>query len=457
MKMADHTSKMFYRWQFSATMLWWIAIRLMTTRHVYEITNGSVFTRPSWLPSQYLHQLQSPSRRRVIFVVSLFAMALAGWGLPFVDPHWLPVRLLAALLVSLYHLVESSVTMRHAEYPLLYNVWAMCLPTDYASAVSWGVAVHFVLSTGLAKIYIGGNEWTAASTMRFYLTTYYSAKMKMSRPFLPSWNRWACQRNWATVFIATSTILLECGIVPLTLFLPASTRWIGSACMILMHIGIFLLMSKKVGIVFITTISNYLIGFRCTALIGTGPWWIALMVAMLPNLIAFGPFGQQIPEDWPLSAVSLFMWSGSQAKILAETLMTGNTRVVLATADKSSPHSIMGLPVLHHGAVAPTTKAQSNDDDMKRSSGQADVAVHDCVLRVIGFTILQEALQKTVPRALSSQMEEPWNIQRFLDALQVFLESKHRVFETQSGLPLRKAYYVQIDDTGNVSKVLLSV
>jgi hypothetical protein len=452
--MAEHISTTFYRWQFSTTFLWWVAIRLLTARHVYDITDGSVFTRPTWLPSHYLHQLQSPSKRKAIFVVSLLAMGLAGWGLPFVDPKWFFVRLATALLVSLYHLVESSVTMRHGEYPLLYNAWAMCLPTDYASAVAWGVAVHFVLSTGLSKIFIGGFEWMAPSTMRFYLTTYYSTKMKMSRPFWPSANRWASKRNWATVFIATSTILLECGLVPLTLVLPSRMRWIGSAGMILMHLGIYLLMSKKVGVVFITTISNYLIGFRCTALIGTGPWWMAFVVAFLPNLIAWGPFGQPIPEDWPLSAVSLFMWSGSQAKILATTLMTGDTRVVLATADKSSLQSIIGLPVIHHGAVAPTKSTQSTSNDNKERSG-AQAAAHDCVLRVIGFTILQETLRKTVPS--SSPREEPWNIQIFLKALQTFLESKQRLFESQSGLPLTKAYYVQIDDHGNVSKVLLSV
>ena len=341
---------------------------------------------------------------------------------------------------------------------MLYNVWAMCLSTDYARAVSWGIAIHFVLSAGLAKLLVGGKDWMKPSTMKFYLTAYYRAKTNMSRPFLPSWNRWVCQRNWATVSIATFTVLLECVFVPLTLFLPTSLRWLGSSGMILTHIGIFLLMSKQVGIVFFTTVSTYLIGFGCTAIIGTGQWWIAVMIAMLPNLIALGLFREPIPEDWPLSAISLFMWSGIQAKVLAETLMTGDTRVVLATAEKSTPHSIVGLPVIHHGAVAPATNAPKPNNDKKRGTAQPDGAVHDCVLRVIGFTILQRSLRDAVPQALSSSSprEEPWNIQRFLDTLQTFLESKRRVFETQSGLPLLKAYYVQMDDNGNVAKVLLN-
>ncbi|CAB9506342.1 expressed unknown protein [Seminavis robusta] len=446
-----HISKTFYKWQFSTTLLWWVTIRLATGKNLYDITNGSVCTRPSWIPIQYLHYLQRPSRRRAIFLLSLFALAIGGWG----SSSSFVVRLIVAIIFSLYHLVESSVTHRHGEYPLLYNVWAMCLcsSSEYASAVSFGIAVHFILSTGLAKIVVGGQQWMLPSTMRFYLSAYYGAKMKLSRPFLPSWNRWTCQRSWATSGIAVATILFECVVVPLTLFLPINTRHIGCTGMILMHIGIFLLMSKQVGIVFITTISTYIVGFQCSALIGTGPWWSAVLVSFLPNLICLGPFATMIPENWPLSAVSLFMWNGGQAKLLAETLMTGETRVVLATAEKSTPQSIVGLPVIHHGAVAPRSGGTVGIHGTPRG---ADRAVHDSVLRVIGFTLLQENLLPVVPRATASIVEDPWDMQKFLVALQTFLQTKQRLFETQSGLPLQRAYYVQIGANGNVEEVLLS-
>ena len=113
--MVEHISTTFYQCQFSATILWWLVVRVMTRMQLYEITNGSVFTKPSWLSCRFLHHMQSPSRRKVIFVASVLAMGVAGWGFPFVDPKWMSTRLVTALVVSLYHLVESSVTHRHGE------------------------------------------------------------------------------------------------------------------------------------------------------------------------------------------------------------------------------------------------------------------------------------------------------------------------------------------------------
>jgi len=450
----QHISITFYQWQFAATLVWWILVRALVKKNLDDITQGSVFTCPSWLSDRLLHQLQLPKHRRIVFVASLFSLAVGGgWGFavagvqPPDQTQQVFVRFAVALVFSLYHLVESSVTHRHGEYPLLYNVWAMCLPSLYASAASWGIAIHFVWSTGIGKIWVGGGtKWMAPSTMRFYLTTYYNAKMKLSRPCLPSLNRWVCQRSWATVLISVFTILLECGLVPLTLLLPASLRWIGCTGMVLMHLGIFLIMSKKVGIVFATTLPTYLVGFQCTADIKTTHWWLAVSVALLPTLLSFGVLGATLPENWPSSPVLLFMWSGEQAKVLADTLMTRDTRVVLCTSDKSAKN-IVGLPVIHHGSVAAST---SNKNDKKA----ADQAVHDCVLRVIGFTILHKPLLKNEAVPKPGCCQDDWDVNVFVRSLRLFLESDRRLFETQSGQPLVNAYFVRLDPNGNVQEVL---
>jgi hypothetical protein len=74
--------------------------------------------------------------------------------------HLRLLRLAIAGAVSLYHLLENSTTNRHGDFPLLYNVWAMCLPdAGYASAASFGIGIHFVLSSGVSKLLIGGRRW----------------------------------------------------------------------------------------------------------------------------------------------------------------------------------------------------------------------------------------------------------------------------------------------------------
>jgi hypothetical protein len=67
-----------------------------------------------------------------------------------------------------------------------------------------------------------------------------------------------------------------------------------------------------------------------------------------------------LPDDWPCSALSLFMWSGEQADAISRNLMTGDLRVVLATAapdgrgagQSNKDDDLLGLPVLYHGGVS---------------------------------------------------------------------------------------------------------
>ena len=435
MDAGNRVSATFYRWQSAATVVWWLLVKATTKKSLDVATNGSVATRPTWLPSRWLLPLQTPVIRRVVFVSSVVAMLVAGVA----ADRSLAVRISAAIAISLYHLVESSVTCRHGEYPLLYNVWAMCLPTEYASAASLGIAVHFVMSTGIAKLWVGGAAWLGPATMRYYLTAYHDAKTQLSRPLLPSLNRWIVRKPWACRFISVSTIVLECGIVPMALFLPAHLRSIGTLGMVLMHIGILAVMSKRVGIVFCTTLPTYATGFGCNALVGSKPWLAAVAVSFLPTFGSLVVRGELLPENWPSSPVSLFMWSGEQAKVLGDLLMTGTTRVVLGTADQSS-RTIIGLEVLHQGDGA---------------RGLSDEVVHDCVLRVIGFTHLHSILLTAVPQSTETATDK--SMIRFIEVLTRFLNSERRLFESQTGLPLTQAWFVELDSNGRIANVLQGV
>ena len=79
-----------------------------------------------------------------------------------------------------------------------------------ARGVALGVAVHFVLSSGVAKLWVGGGPaWMAPATMRTYLGVYRSARSGVARPLSPRLSAWLAERDWATAAIAWCTVALE--------------------------------------------------------------------------------------------------------------------------------------------------------------------------------------------------------------------------------------------------------
>ena len=93
---------------------------------------------------------------------------------------------------------------------------------------------------------------------------------------------------------------------------------------------------------------------------------------------------------------------------------------------------------MHHGAV------MRNDDD-----ATAKGVVHDAVLRVIGFTIVQGDLYDVAPGR-----DGEWNISNFVTELEGWLARERRVVEMQTGRPLLRAYFVRIADK-KVAEVLV--
>ena len=207
--MTVHSS--FYASQLASLLVWSGLVRVMTGRHLHALCAGAVLTRPPWLPARWLLLLDN-HRGSVFAALPVVLAAAAVW------PSSWPVRLTAAVAVSLYHLLESCGTNRHGEYPLLYNAVGMLLPADCAHAFALGVAIHFVLSSGVAKLQCGGRAWLEEGTMRVYLDVYRSSSS--GPPLSRALSRWLSRRAWATRAIARATLLLECVVVPAALLLP---------------------------------------------------------------------------------------------------------------------------------------------------------------------------------------------------------------------------------------------
>lgn len=280
----------FYALQLAAHLLWAVLVRASTGRHLHALAPAAVVVRPAWLPGGPFLALHR--HRRAAFV--LLPVSLAAGALL---PPSAPLRLGIALAVSGYHLVESSATGRHGEFPLLYCVWAMCLPAPYASAASLGAAAHFVLCAGAAKLRVGGlRGWTSPSTMSTYLQIYRSSGS--APPLCPSLSRAIGTRAWAARAAGVGTLALELFVLPGLLLAPPRVRWLGWLLMLFLHLGIGLAMSCKVGLVFLTTLPAYYIGFSCSAPVGSNEWLLAASLAWMPTM-ASAATGLPIPEVWP--------------------------------------------------------------------------------------------------------------------------------------------------------------
>ena len=259
----------------------------------------------------------------------------------------------------------------------------MLLPEPYAAGAAWGVAIHFILASGVAKLRVGGIEWAAPETMRTYLRLYHGSK---SRPPLSRrLNAAISERDWASSAVAFGTLFLECCLVPGTLLMPPAYRPLASVALVGMHFGIGLVMSLEVGLVFLSTFPSYLVGFGCGAAPFSPSWWVAFAIGVLPSLLSL-LVRTPIPESWPWTAVALFMWNGKQANRIAQLFMVGNTRLVLY------PHSLCSSHSLTRRRANASLAACCSSRVGRREGCQrgAPLVVHDGVLRVLAFTLLHD-------------------------------------------------------------------
>lgn len=429
-----HIASSFYLAQLIAVFVWSLLLRITTRKHLHELCNGSVYTRPSWLPAPFLRLLLEHKQP---VVIGLPIALIIG----FLVAEHMAVRLMVALAVSMYHLVETAFTSRHGEYPVLWCAWAMVLPAPYSQAAALGVATNFVLQCGVAKCMIGGaRQWAAPGTMSVYLNVYFNSKT--SRPLSRALNRLLVRFDG---LVGLLTILLEVVLIPAALFLPAPLRYVvGVWGMIALHIGIAFGMSLRVGLVFLTTLPTYITGFGCDARVGSTEWCLAAAIALGPSAIAIVR-GRLLSEEWPCTPCSLFMYNGAQAGRLARLAMTGTMRIAMATREvgEMPEQSLIGLPVAHHGGTAAFGLGHGGHDGPR---------MHDSVLRVLGFTLVHGGLVDAFD--IASPEEE--NVRRLLPRLERWLRTERRLVETASGRPLERAYWVRINEkTQTVEEVCM--
>ena len=424
----------FCAFELVALLTWWLLFRLTTGRHAISLAASSVYVRPRWLPIGTMQALHA--HRLTIFALAPTALAISALA-----PSSYIVRCMLTIAISIYHLVESSASGRHGEYPLLYITWAwLLLPDEWAHAACFGVMVHFVFSSGVAKLIVGGTKWMGPHTMKAYLDLYLPSKS--NPPLSRRLNAEIADREWVMQLIGVGTIALECVLIPSCLLLPPAYRPLGALAMLSMHIGIALCLSLQVGLRFLTTLPCYLLGFICNAPIGSAPWALAVAIGMLPSILSLAT-GSLLPDEWPLAPFTLFMFDGEAARRIASDFMTSDTRLVLTTAeppprDYLNPvvsSDLVGLRVVRHELLSDSEEAAE------------PMVVHDGVMRVIAFT--------TVRAGLHSLLSEGAAMPLVLSTLTAWLEEEHRLVESATGLPVRCAYFVRVSrETGRVVEVL---
>ena len=389
--------------------VWWVFLKVFTRRWVWDIvaSRSAVTTRPSWMSSEFIARLHK-CRREALFVA--LPVAIAGAALV---PSSRLLRILAALLFSLYHVIETSSTSRHGvQYVVLHSMWAFVFPDPFGSAICYGACIHFILSTGLAKMLVGGRAWASSECMRVYLEAYGASSSVP--PLSPTLNKWIRRQPAVTKMIAVVTLALELVIVPGTLLIPHAFRPIASAALLCMHLGITIVMSSFVGAVFITSFPAYIVGFSCRAPILSVPWCLATGVGLLPSLFVLVRGGQLVEENWPVSPCALFMWNGKQASQITRLAMGAEMRMVLFSR-VNSPKQLLKIPFMS------LTSNILQKGDMPSRSAHA----YDALLRVVGYTLARGGIERAFG-------DSPWDEQKLVDAIASWLESERRLIELES-------------------------
>lgn len=299
-----------------------------------------------------------------------------------------------------------------------------------------------MLCAGVAKLWVGGLEWMRPDTMKTYLSIYHNSSS--AKPLSQALNRLIVKHDWLCTVIAIMTIFIECIFVPLTLFMPRQWRLCGFWAMVLMHIGIATTMSLTVGLAFLTVLPSYAYGFSSSYALLSFEHLCALLVGVGPSLACVVWKKSLLPEHWPSCPIALFMFNGGQASVLATHLMIGDTRIAMGSSLARSLEDKTGVSVVHHGALVDSLPAVD-----KRVGGHEVTVLHDAVLRVVGFTLLQDSLLQAIPPHTCTRPQD-WDIRTFLNCLESWLETEQRMVERHTGHTLTKAYLVRIDVKRNV-------
>ena len=216
-----------------------------------------VVTRPSWLPASAVITLQVPTCYLTLCHGTPLVLGAAA-----VAADSTLLRLLVAVVVSLYSLSESSATHSHRDYPGLYICWAaVFLPDHLVQGVALGTCIHFIGSSGMAKVLVGGTSgWTDATTLKTILIEYLARASTADRMLLPSLARFVVRHEALVAVMSTSTFVFEILFVPAALFIGQPYRQLIIAVSLGMHLGIAVLQSFVIGAAFLPNVAAYTLG-----------------------------------------------------------------------------------------------------------------------------------------------------------------------------------------------------
>ena len=469
-----------------------------------------VATRPSWLPSAVLVFVHTRPWLYLAIChgapVLLLVASLTG------ATAFQSVRICLALCLSVYGLVESSVTGSHRDFANVYCAWCLALLDPqgaYAKACALGICVHFVHSSGVAKAIIAGPAaWALDGDCLGGILRHYG-KLSLSEggPGLMPLNRFLAEKTARgrilSATLATATLLFECAIVPLALALPARLRCHLPVHMVLLHVGIGLAQSAGIGLAFLPNIAAYVLGmgsvlhvsqleeeggdpvaqaapifayclgkFKCEYWVLLPAPWVVAGCLGLATPLYYLLRGRILPENWPLSPFALFAWSGPQWHELFRRFADGDTRLVLVTgtspADDTGTvapdkHPLVGcIPIPKFGVGGEWGGSDGLKQRQVTTTTDSDAECFDAWDVLLGETLVHaqivEALFAAGGTGFGGQpgpSSPPWDAALFCRLVSTWLVRCRRLVALDSGLALQRCYFVRVNKTGGqITEVL---
>lgn len=265
-------------------------------------------------------------------------------------PECFGARLSAAVCATAFHLSDCSRTGAHNGYLMLWNVWTFCiLSVRLSLGLAFGAAIWFILSSGLSKLWIGGFGWCYPDTMRSILASFVYKTPKAGGPVLNCLSRMLIRYSFLCGAMGTATVIFEVLYVPImAVFASRGLQIITAYLMVLLHIGIAIVHSSAIGVFFLPNVASYVVGFydfsNDPLFVKSSPtaedwtpftgycWFVGVLLNVTAMLYTAWSW-KLIAEDWPLTTMALFPWSGQQWRRLHSAFVEGDTRMVAVPPD----------------------------------------------------------------------------------------------------------------------------
>lgn len=458
----------FYLLASASLVLLWVVLSVAGGADFHRRSLGCpLLTRPRWCPASALRRMRRPWHFLVLCqLAAALPLACALY------PQSRPLRFLAAAVFGAYNLAESSATHSHRDYAIGYVMAAAALlPDALVEGAALGVCVHFIGSSGAAKVMVGGAAaWAEADTLGTVLEQYSRLSLQAGGPGSPSAGAWLRRRPLALRLLGGGTLLFECALVPAALLMPQSWRPLVALASLGMHVGILTVQSAVIGLAFLPNLAVYYLGFGAH---GTAPplsagWWLAVGISALSFGIPLASPAPRRPprehaaalefryrpiaEEFPLTNFALFAWSAEQWRLLFARLVEGRTRLVLVPAGLAAA-DLLGRTVC--GKWGPGTKvSELQPGRSAAASGWEESVVYDGWEQCIGETLCFPTVLDGI--RVDAMARDDWDGDCLVRVVAEWLRAG-RLVRASDGRPMAAAAYVRVDlgpDGATVSDVL---